>query len=164
MAHVNEEGIFRISGSLGDIKELKTKFNLGEIFTIPNKPEYGVHEVAALLKSYLRDLPEPLLTFKGCESLSSLQSEEHASKIAGYKAVLNSLPEENKILLKQLMKLLHTIRQSPSAKMDPVNLGTMFGPCLMRSSDEVGFNMADMLKYNLIVSELISNYYELFTE
>lgn len=60
--HMNEEGLFRISGSSSKIKKLKNAFDAG----IVNIEEYyrDAHTIAGVLKCYLRELPEPLLTFE----------------------------------------------------------------------------------------------------
>ena len=60
----DEEGIFRMSGSNTLIKNLKTRFNAeGDIDLLgSDEPYYDVHAVASLLKGYLRELPQPILT------------------------------------------------------------------------------------------------------
>lgn len=59
--NLNEEGLFRIPGSSSKVKKLKNGFDAG----IVNLQEQvnDPHSVAGTLKSYLRELPEPLLTF-----------------------------------------------------------------------------------------------------
>lgn len=163
MDHVNEEGIFRLSGRVGTIRELKAQFNSGAIFTIPDDPEAcGVHEATSLLKGYLAELPEPLLTTEGCVTLLSIYSSaDKSSRISGYKAVLDRLPHYNKVLLKQIMLLLQAVRKSGTSKMDASNLGSMFGPNLMARADT---NLQDILKCNSIVSEIITNSDLLFTD
>lgn len=56
------EGIFRLSGSLTVGKELKRKVDLGQI--PPFEDGVDVHCLTGLLKQYLRELPEPLLTYR----------------------------------------------------------------------------------------------------
>ena len=60
----NEEGIFRMSGSNVVIKSLKKRFNAeGDFdFLCHDEPYFDVHAVASLLKLYLRELPQPVLT------------------------------------------------------------------------------------------------------
>ena len=55
------EGIFRLSGSLSANKELKKKVDLGQ--APPFEEDTDVHCMTSLLKQYLRELPEPLLTY-----------------------------------------------------------------------------------------------------
>lgn len=67
---VYEEGIFRLSGSASQIRALKEQFNHKfdvDLFG-PLLPD--IHTVAGLFKTYLRELPSPIL---GSQSYSDLQ-------------------------------------------------------------------------------------------
>ena len=56
------EGIYRKSGVSSKVKELKQKMEESCQDSV-NFENYQVHVLAAVLKSFLRDMPEPLLTF-----------------------------------------------------------------------------------------------------
>ena len=60
----SEEGIFRMSGSNVVIKGLKSRFNAeGDVDLLSADEQlFDVHAVASLLKLYLRELPQPVLT------------------------------------------------------------------------------------------------------
>ena len=60
----SEEGIFRMSGSNTLIKGLRSRFNAEGDFDLlgEEEPYYDPHAVASLLKLYLRELPQPVLT------------------------------------------------------------------------------------------------------
>lgn len=58
--YLDEEGLFRISGSSSEVKRLKSGFEAG-INDLTDRVR-DPHAVAGTLKSYLRELPEPLLT------------------------------------------------------------------------------------------------------
>lgn len=58
---IDTEGIFRRSGNHLEIITLKERVNRGEDIDLK---DVNVHVVAGLLKSFLRDLAEPLLTFE----------------------------------------------------------------------------------------------------
>jgi hypothetical protein len=49
------EGLFRISGSISLVNEIKDKFDLGTLIDIT---DYEPHAVSGALKLYLRELPE----------------------------------------------------------------------------------------------------------
>ena len=58
---INEEGIFRLSGSLTEIQKLKERFNTeGDVDLLSGM--YDVHAIAGLLKLFLRELASPILT------------------------------------------------------------------------------------------------------
>lgn len=59
----HEEGIFRLSGSANVIRLLKERFNAeGDVNLLQSAEYYDPHAVAGLLKQYLRELPDHLLT------------------------------------------------------------------------------------------------------
>lgn len=59
---INEEGIFRLSGSNIVIKALRERFNTEGDVKLLDGQYYDVHAVASLLKLYLRELPASILT------------------------------------------------------------------------------------------------------
>ena len=59
---VQEEGIFRLSGSNIVIKGLRDRFNTEGDVRLLDGDYYDVHAVASLLKLYLRELPVSILT------------------------------------------------------------------------------------------------------
>lgn len=59
---INEEGIFRLSGSNIVIKGLRERFNIEGDIRLLDGQYYDVHAVASLLKLYLRELPSSILT------------------------------------------------------------------------------------------------------
>lgn len=61
--HVEEEGLFRIPGSTSKVKKLKYIFDAGIVPDDIDEFTSDPHAVAGTLKCYLRELPEPLLTY-----------------------------------------------------------------------------------------------------
>lgn len=58
---IEQEGIFRISGNSREVNDLKARIENGHDVVLS---DYSPHAVACLLKMWLRELPEPLLTFE----------------------------------------------------------------------------------------------------
>ena len=58
---IDTEGIFRRSGNISRINELKKRINEGAFIEMSNE---DTHVVAGVLKTFLRDLQEPLLTYE----------------------------------------------------------------------------------------------------
>ena len=77
----SEEGIFRMSGSNVVIKGLKKRFNAEGDFDFlgPDEPYFDVH-VASLLKLYLRELPQPVLTRELHLEFIAVLGKEYLSK------------------------------------------------------------------------------------
>eukprot|EP00731_Ephydatia_muelleri_P022214 Em0014g805a len=94
------EGLFRKAGSVSRQKTLRASLESGGSLL-----EANPHDVAGLLKQYIRELPEPLTTrllsptFEKCQHLSN--SSDYYTLLA---CLL--LPEENLRMLKVLMRLL----------------------------------------------------------
>ncbi|MEQ2213665.1 hypothetical protein XENOCAPTIV_018833, partial [Xenoophorus captivus] len=53
-------GIFRVGSSKKRVRQLREEFDRG--IDVQLDEEHSVHDVAALLKEFLRDMPDPLLT------------------------------------------------------------------------------------------------------
>ncbi len=62
MPRFRHPGLFRISGDANQVKDLKQQFDYGEGEVDLTKVD--IHSVAGLIKSYLRELPTPLLTYE----------------------------------------------------------------------------------------------------
>lgn len=65
---IDTEGIFRRTGSYAAIGQLKKQVNAGEMEEIDFKA-IDTHVLAGLLKAFLRDLTEPMLTFELYEEI-----------------------------------------------------------------------------------------------
>ncbi|XP_053683950.1 rho GTPase-activating protein 68F isoform X1 [Sabethes cyaneus] len=141
---IDTEGIFRRSGNYTRIKELREKVNQGEEVQLSNE---DTHVVAALLKTFLRELEEPLLTYELYEDIAQFAewtTEEQRSR--NVKQILREkLPEENYELFKYIVEFLGKIMERKDFnKMTSSNLAIVFGPNLIwpkqaqMSLDEIG--------------------------
>lgn len=65
---IDTEGIFRRTGSFAAIGQLKKQVNAGDMEAIDFKA-IDTHVLAGLLKAFLRDLTEPMLTFELYEEI-----------------------------------------------------------------------------------------------
>ena len=129
----NEEGLFRLSGSNVLIRALKERFNTeGDVDLLADEEYYDVHAVASLFKTYLRELPNPILTRElHIEFLKVLDLEDHAEKVATYNSLVHRLPQVNFNLLKTLADyLLHVVNNADKNKMSIRNVGIVFSPTL----------------------------------
>lgn len=63
---IDTEGIFRRSGNISRISDLKAKINRGINIDVSRE---STHDVAGLLKTFLRELSEPLLTYELYEEI-----------------------------------------------------------------------------------------------
>jgi Rho GTPase-activating protein 1 len=93
------EGIFRRSANIQLVRELQQQFNEGKRPSFEQFGEHGCHIAAVLLKSFLRELEEPLLTFALYDDVIDFQQIAGGSqveKLAVAKSlILQRLPQDN---------------------------------------------------------------------
>lgn len=156
---LNEEGLFRIAGGSSKVRRLKLSLDAG-LFNVPLPDAYkDMHVVASVLKSYLRELPEPILTYRLYETfmVASRQPTEQARLNALWEAI-HLLPEANFQNLRYLIKFLSTLTQNQSTnKMTPSNLAIVIAPNLLWAADESTFDMNITTAVNCIVELLIKH-------
>ncbi|CAF4749295.1 unnamed protein product [Pieris macdunnoughi] len=123
------EGLFRRSPSAAIVKEIQRDCNNGGVISFRNDP----HIAAVLLKTFLRDLEEPLLTFDLYDEISKFQAWEIPKKPRKVKIlVLEKLPVDNYKILKYIMQFLWKVQdRSCLNKMTSSNLAVVFGPNLL---------------------------------
>ncbi|OAA82544.1 RhoGAP domain-containing protein [Akanthomyces lecanii RCEF 1005] len=130
---LNEEGIFRLSGSNIVIKQIRERFNHeSDINLITDEHYYDIHAVASLLKLYLRELPSTILTRDlHLEFLNTTELSDRDEKVAIMAHLVQRLPEANLTLLKYLISfLIRIINNSDVNKMTVRNVGIVFSPTL----------------------------------
>ena len=68
------EGIFRISGSAAQLKELQKTYAKGKGDLVNTDPTINIHTVSGLLKNYFRDSANPLFTFENYHEFLNISS------------------------------------------------------------------------------------------
>ncbi|XP_073492614.1 rho GTPase-activating protein 17 isoform X4 [Aquarana catesbeiana] len=133
---MKEEGLFRIAAGASKLKKLKAALDcstsqLEEFYSDP-------HAVAGALKSYLRELPEPLMTFSLYDEWTAAGNvPDQNTKLQSLWVVCQKLPKPNyenfRYLVKFLAKLSH---YSDVNKMTPSNIAIVLGPNLLWAKHE----------------------------
>ncbi|PNF26991.1 Rho GTPase-activating protein 1 [Cryptotermes secundus] len=123
------EGLFRRSASVQLVKELQSKYNQGQ----PVDFHGDVHLAAVLLKTFLRELEEPLMTFDLYDEITQFQSMSKEERPRQVKIlILEKLPEDNYQILKYIVQFLSKVMdRSDLNKMTSSNLAVVFGPNLV---------------------------------
>ncbi|XP_041978014.1 rho GTPase-activating protein 44-like [Aricia agestis] len=156
---LNEEGLFRIAGGTSKVRRMKLSLDAG-LFNVPLPPDYrDMHVVASVLKSYLRELPEPLLTYRLYEHfiLASRQPTEQARLNSIWEGI-HLLPDANYQNLRYLIKFLSALTKNQSTnKMTPSNLAIVIAPNLLWAVDESTFDMNITTAVNCVVELLIKH-------
>ncbi|KAK9878393.1 hypothetical protein WA026_021701 [Henosepilachna vigintioctopunctata] len=137
--NIKIEGIFRRTGSLSRQNELKSLLNRGIKIDLESGT-FSVHDCASVLKQFLSELPDPLLTechfpayCQIAELCGVIQKPTQEEKLLeALQLILLLLPPENKVLLRDILNLLHlTASFESSNKMSADNLATLFTPHLL---------------------------------
>ncbi|KAL8163684.1 UNVERIFIED_CONTAM: Rac GTPase-activating protein 1 [Gekko kuhli] len=128
---LHETGLYRISGCDRTVKELKEKFLRGKTVPLLSKVE-DIHAVCGLLKDFLRNLKEPLLTFRLNKAfMEAAEIVDEDNSVAAMYQTVGELPQANRDTLAFLMIHLQRVAQSPDTKMDVGNLAKVFGPTIV---------------------------------
>ncbi|KAF3420936.1 hypothetical protein E2986_03543 [Frieseomelitta varia] len=133
-----QEGIFRRTGKLTRQQDLKNALYQGIPLNL-NDGRYSVHDCASVLKGFLADLQEPLLSdlhypthCQIAELCSSDVNGNDARLLRSLQLILLLLPSINRVLLKCVLNLLNkTASFESNNKMNCDTLATLFTPHLM---------------------------------
>ncbi|XP_036220547.1 rho GTPase-activating protein 68F isoform X1 [Bactrocera oleae] len=157
---IDTEGIFRRSGNHSEIIALKERVNRGEDVDLSN---VNVHVIAGLLKSFLRDLSEPLLTFELYDDITSFldwQKEERSRNVT--QLIREKLPEENYELFKYLVEFLVRVMECEDLnKMTSSNLAIVFGPNFLWSNRN-NTTLEDIRPINAFIDFVLQNHKDIY--
>lgn len=128
------EGLYRKSGVNSKIKELKLKMSetKGEI----DYELYNVHVLANVLKSFLRETPEPLLSFDRYDDfLRASELSETTDRVSTMMSLIKKLPAPHHALLERLIFHLALVAQREQFnRMSASSLAIVFAPCILRTN------------------------------
>lgn len=129
------EGIYRKSGVSSKVRELKVKMDEGDLERVDFE-NYQVHVLAAVLKSFFRDMPEPLLTYEYYDDfLHAANLTDPHDRISTLFAILKKLPRPNYDLMERLIvHLARVARHEVDNRMSPSALAIVFAPCILRTN------------------------------
>ncbi|XP_008198135.1 rho GTPase-activating protein 19 isoform X2 [Tribolium castaneum] len=137
--NIKVEGVFRRTGSLARQQELRNLLSRGVTLELEGGT-YSIHDCASVLKGFLAELPDPLLTeahypaycqiAELCVNKEKTVQEEKL--LAALQLLLLLLPNENKVLLKDILDLLNFTASFESFnRMSADNLAKLFTPHLL---------------------------------
>lgn len=145
------EGIYRKSGSENSIQKLLKQFRSDAYSVQITRNDYTEHDVANVLKRFMRDLPDRLLGRNSTSFVGVSKMKDNREKIEAYKELLSRLPSIEYHTLRKLLGHLHFIQsQRVQNKMDYSNLAIVWGPTLLEdqsSEAQPGYsqNSADVV-------------------
>ncbi|KAG7283767.1 hypothetical protein CRUP_034391 [Coryphaenoides rupestris] len=129
------EGIYRKSGSTNKIRELKQ--GLDTDVESMNLDDYTIHVIASVFKQWLRDLPNPLMTFELYEEfLRVMCLQDKKEVVRGVYSIIEQLSRTHINTLERL--IFHLVRialQEDTNRMSANALAIVFAPCILRCPD-----------------------------
>ncbi|XP_006892425.1 PREDICTED: rho GTPase-activating protein 6 [Elephantulus edwardii] len=174
-------GIFRVGSSKKRVRQLREEFDRGIDVTLDE--EHSVHDVAALLKEFLRDMPDPLLTRELYTAFINILLLEPEEQLSTLRLLIYLLPPCNCDTLYRLLQFLSMVashaedsvnkdgQELTGNKMTTLNLATIFGPNLLhkQKSSDKEFSVQSSARAEestaiiAVVQKMIENYETLFT-
>ncbi|CAG8515554.1 11590_t:CDS:10 [Racocetra persica] len=158
------EGIYRKSGGATQMREIIAAFDQGKDFDLETPNQFNdICAVTSVLKHYLRELPNPLLTFELYQGfLDSIALEDGDEKLEKFRQLTQKLPKVHYSTTRHLMLHLDRVRQQGADnRMNAKNLSVVFGPTLLRGPNPSN-EIFDMNSKNMIVEYIIENVNTLF--
>ncbi|XP_057680888.1 rho GTPase-activating protein 21-like isoform X2 [Corythoichthys intestinalis] len=162
-------GIYRVPGNNAAISNMQEELNNKGMSDIDVQDDKwrDLNVISSLLKSFFRKLPEPLFTNdRYADFIEANRIEDPVERLKVLKRLLRELPDHHYETLKFLSAHLKTVAgNSEKNKMEPRNLAIVFGPTLVRTTED---NMTHMVTHMpdqyKIVETLIQNYDWFFTD
>lgn len=131
------EGIYRKSGSTNKIKELKQGLDTDVEST--NLDDYNIHVIGSVFKQWLRELPNPLMTFELYEEfIRAMGLQDKKEMVRGVYSVIDQLSRTHLNTLERL--IFHLVRialQEETNRMSANALAIVFAPCILRCPDTI---------------------------
>ncbi|XP_053720406.1 rho GTPase-activating protein 23-like isoform X2 [Synchiropus splendidus] len=160
-------GIYRVPGNNAMVSNLQEHLNKGLDINTAEERWQDLNVISSLLKSFFRKLPEPLFTDdKYIDFIDANRIEDTEDRLKTMKKLIQDLPDHYYHTLKFLVGHLKRVADnSEKNKMEPRNLALVFGPTLVRTSED---NMTDMVTHMpdryKIVETLILHHNWFFSE
>ncbi|XP_031236517.1 rho GTPase-activating protein 18 isoform X2 [Mastomys coucha] len=145
------EGLLRIPGAAMRIKNLCQELEAKFYERTFNWESVKQHDAASLLKLFLRELPQPLLSMEYLKAFQAVQNlPTKREQLQALNLLVILLPEANRDTLKALLEFLQrVIDNKEKNKMTAVNVAMVMAPNLfmchtlgLKSSEQREFEMA----------------------
>ncbi|KAJ8520293.1 hypothetical protein ONZ45_g2878 [Pleurotus djamor] len=157
---IRSQGIYRLSGTSSKVLNLKQRLDKDLDSVDLDAPEWSgdINNVTSVLKMWLRELPEPLLTFHIHQKfIDAAKIDNDRLRHIRLHERVNELPDPNYATLKYFLGHLHKITEhADENSMTIQNLAIVFGPTLFGqlhppngANGQMDGSMADTIYQNL---------------
>jgi len=161
---LSAEGLFRVNGSSSNMSKIRNAIESGievdyRLFT--------PHDIAGMVKMYLRELPTPLIPLELYDCfIATALTENSDAFIAKLQKAVRLLPPGHKCTIFRLSKFFGAVTaHSAENKMSSDNLSTVFAPSLFRhplEATNIELVVADFALQIKIIHTIITNHSAVF--
>jgi len=149
---IDTEGIFRHSGNNTRITELHRLFEEDQEVDLEQE---NIHTLCGVLKSFFRELSEPLLSFYLYDKFLMAADLQNSEIQMGYiRSLIAHLPVSYQNLLDYLLQfLLRIVSKQSDNRMNTQNIAIIFGPNILRSPKIENTISPTLYAYKIISEE-----------
>ncbi|XP_045394859.1 oligophrenin-1 [Lemur catta] len=163
---IKTEGLYRTVGSNIQVQKLLNAFFdpkcPGDVDF--HNSDWDIKTITSSLKFYLRNLSEPVMTYRlHKELVSAAKSDNLDYRLGAIHSLVYKLPEKNREMLEILIRhLVNVCEHSKENLMTPSNMGVIFGPTLMRAQEDTVAAMMNIKFQNIVVEILIEHFGKIY--
>jgi len=167
------QGIYRLSGTVTKVANLRQRLDKDLESVDLDSPEWSsdINNVASVMKMWLRELPDPLLTYDLQQGfIDAAKIENDRLRHIRLHERVNDLPDANYATLKYFLGHLHRINQHASENsMSVQNLAIVFGPTLfgqlkLNPANGSDGGMVDATHQNMAIETILQHYTDIFVD
>ncbi|KAJ2090087.1 hypothetical protein IW138_002897 [Coemansia sp. RSA 986] len=165
---LEEVGIYRVSGAAADVSRLRLLFNTDpDSIDLSHGDFQDINVVSGVMKQFLRELPEPLMTYNLYDGFINAASiDDYDERLWAIKDLVHALPAANYTVLKRLGEHLERVTDYEEVNhMYGTNLALVFGPSLLRpppGSSSFALAMSNLGHAQSVIKNLILQYHWIF--
>eukprot|EP00111_Clytia_hemisphaerica_P001943 TCONS_00005478-protein len=156
------DGIYRLSGIVSNLQKLRLSFDCDE--QPPNLRDLkylnDVHCISSLLKTYFRELPNPLFTHELYDKfVIAIKKADDADRTVAFHHVIQRLPPPHYRTMNKLLRHLnYCASKSDTTNMTAKNLAIVWAPNLLKpNSDDSVAALTEFRTQAIIVEYMIRN-------
>uniref|UniRef100_A0A915CHL9 Rho GTPase-activating protein 26 n=1 Tax=Parascaris univalens TaxID=6257 RepID=A0A915CHL9_PARUN len=160
---IREQGLYRNCGVTSKVQRLMQigldkRRSSNEKLNFTDDAEWETKTISSAIKTFLRNLPEPLMTFDLHSQFINAAKMDCAMRVSHIHYYVHQLPKTHIDMLKIIIEHLKKVADRSSENLMTVgNLGVCFGPTLLRPKEETMAAIMDIKFCNVVVEVLIAN-------
>ncbi|KAK6992195.1 Rho GTPase activation protein [Favolaschia claudopus] len=170
---IESQGIYRVSGTVTKVANLRQRLDkdMDSVDLDASEWSSDINNVASVMKMWLRELPDPLLTYDLQQGfIDAAKIENDRLRHIRLHERVNELPDANYATLKYFLGHLQRINEHAAENsMSVQNLAIVFGPTLFgqlkpNPANGAEGGMADATHQNMAIETILQHYTDIFVD